>query len=71
MTTREVLIRLAAAGLLLIAIAAVANFTATNQILPQRHHVELLQPRRHYSTIELLRLRWVDICVPFPSEICA
>lgn len=69
MRTREVLIRLAAAGLLLIAIAAVANFTATNQ--PQRHHVELLQPRRHYSTIELLRLRWVDICIPFPSEICA
>jgi hypothetical protein len=73
MTTREVLVRLAAAGLLLVTIGAVAKFTTHQPMFPERrHHVELLQPtRRRYSTIELLRHRWVDICVPFPSEVCA
>jgi hypothetical protein len=73
MTTREIAIRLAAVTLLLVAFGVGANFMATRGglSLQPRHHVKLLPRQKHYSTIELLHLRWTDICIPHPSDICA
>jgi hypothetical protein len=68
MTTREMLIRLAVAALLLVAIGAVGNRRTNEGYLPPKPpHFQRL-PR---FQIDWLHHQWVRFCAPFPSEICA
>ena len=69
MTSREILVRLAIAGLLLVAIGAAGNIGTNQGLFPQQkppHFQQLPQFR-----FDLLNHQWVRICGPYPSEICA
>ncbi len=68
MTTREILIGLAVAGLLLVAISGVGNIW-TNEGLLQPKPPRFQQLPRF--RIDWLHHQWVRFCAPFPSEICA
>lgn len=69
MTTREILIRLAVAALLLLTIGAVGNLQTSPgwppRPIPPRFRQ--LPPFR----FDWLHHQWVNICGPFPTEICA
>jgi len=68
MTTREILIRLAIAALLLVAIGGVGNMRTNEGLLPPKPPRFQQLPGFRF---DWLHHQWVRFCAPFPSEICA
>jgi hypothetical protein len=66
MTTREILIRLAVAALLLVAIGGAGNMRTNEGLLPPRPPRFQQLPPPHF---DWLHHQWLRFCAP--SEICA
>lgn len=67
--TREMLMRLTLAALLLVAVGVAANRTV-NQGMFSTQRTPHFQPLPSYR-FDLVHHRWIEICGPHPSAICA
>ena len=69
MTAREIFTRLAIAAVLLVAIGGAGNLMATQSFFP-RPMTPYFHQLPHFR-VDWLHHQWVNICNPYPSEICA